>query len=933
MTPVIHFVLGADSPAIPLSDAFRFLLLGLGAGSLYAIAAIGLVLVYRGSGVVNFAQGAIGMVGAYAYWEAHIEHGLSQPVSFAIGLATSALVGALFYLLVIRNMRTASNLTKIVATLALLVSLDSIAFLRYDPLPILVPSWLPNQPTTILGAVVGEDRIYIFFIVIVLTTVLWLVYKFTKFGIATTAVAENPRAVAALAISPDFIATVNWALGAALGGFAAMLLVPITGLGSGILTFLVIPILAAAVVGRFSSFPITTLAGLGIGITQSEITLYGDKWSQSLGVSTSGWGTAVPFVLVAIILVVRGRKVTAKDERFGRMPKLGNGKIAWGLIAFAAVAVELCTWVFFPSAWIDALQLQMLFAILLMSFVVVTGFAGQLSLAQGAFAGLGALFAAHLIADHGWNFGLAILGGMVLTIPVGILLGLAGMRTRGVNLAILTLGFAITLEAVVFASPDFIPGDVATPFSLTNPTLFGIRVAGLDFPERYTTLAFIVLVLVGLVVVNLRRGRAGRRLVAVRTNERAAAALGISVMGAKMYAFVLGGMIAALGGTLLAFRRPSLSFDGFSSIQSILLLQDSVLGGVGTAIGPQIGSSSLPGTLGTQVFSFIGSDVAVYLTLLSGVGLLFLLTRAPDGVAFLMLKQNATMLERVRGAWPWKRRAFDPLAVAPGATAGAIEPVEPHRLHVENLTVRFGGVVAVNGLTLDVAPGEVVGLIGPNGAGKSTTIDAITGNVSLADGHITLDDVRVDRWGREKRARAGIGRSFQSLELFDDLTVLENILAASDSRDQLAYVTDLVAPGHPTLTDFARTVVLEFDLGDDLQTPVDSLNYGKRRRLAIARAVAGSPSILLLDEPAAGLDEDQARRLGDLVRRLAGEWGMGILLVEHNVDMVLRCCDRVYAMDFGALVAAGTPAEIRSDQKVIDSYLGTAHAHAAEVEA
>jgi ABC-type branched-subunit amino acid transport system ATPase component len=288
------------------------------------------------------------------------------------------------------------------------------------------------------------------------------------------------------------------------------------------------------------------------------------------------------------------------------------------------------------------------------------------------------------------------------------------------------------------------------------------------------------------------------------------------------------------------------------------------------------------------------------------------------------------MLAKVRGAWRWKRPAFDPLAAAGPGAAGV--HVEPRTLRVEGLTVRFGGVVAVDHLTLDVAPGEVVGLIGPNGAGKSTTIDAITGNVALADGHITLDDARIDGWSRERRARAGIGRSFQSLELFDDLTVLENMLAACDPRDQLAYVTDLVAPGRPRLTDAAATVIREFGLGADLRTHADELHYGKRRRLAIARAVGGSPSILLLDEPAAGLDEEQSRRLGELVRRLADDWGMGVLLVEHNVDMVLRSCDRVYALDFGALVASGTPAEIRANQAVIESYLGTAHLERAEAE-
>jgi ABC-type branched-subunit amino acid transport system ATPase component/branched-subunit amino acid ABC-type transport system permease component len=905
-----------------MEDAFRFALIGLGAGSLYAIAAIGLVLVYRGSGVVNFAQGAIGMVGAYAYYEAHVEQGLSEPVSFVIGMVFSAVVGAAFYLLVIRQMRAASNLAKIVATLALLVVLQSLAFLAYGALPAIVPSWLPNQPVTVLGAVVGEDRVWIFAIVVVLTTVLWLVYRFTKFGIATTGVAENPRAVAALAISPDRIAVVNWALGGALGALAAMLLVPITGLSIGLLTFLVIPILAAAVIGRFSSFPITTLAGLAIGIAQSEVTLYGDRWSQSLGISTSGWATAVPFVLVTVILIVRGRSVASKDERFGRMPRLGTGRVAPGLIAFGVLAVVLCTWVFFATSWVDAIQVQMLFAILLMSFVVVTGFAGQLSLAQGAFAGLGALFAAKLIASADLPFELAILVGVLLTIPVGIVIGLAGVRTRGVNLAIVTLGFAISLEAVVFANPDYLPGSIEVPFRVEDPTIVGISVGGLDHPERYTTVALVALVLIGLAIVNLRRGRAGRRLIAVRTNERAAAALGISVMGAKMYAFVLGGMIAALGGALLAFRRPSLSLTGFSSIQSILLLQSSVLGGVGTVVGPQVGSASLPGTLGTEVFSFLGSDVAVYLTLVSGFGLLFLLTRAPDGIAFLAMRHNERWLAALRRRSRFKRPSIDLLAAD---SQQPIERVAPHTLHVEDLTVGFGGVTAVDDLTLDVAPGEIVGLIGPNGAGKSTTIDAITGVTPLAAGSIRLDDDRIDGWSREHRARSGIGRSFQSLELFDDLTVLENILAACDSRDQLAYVTDLVAPGRARLTDAARTVVAEFELGDDLETRVDELHYAQRRRLAIARAVAGLPSILLLDEPAAGLDEQQSRHLGELVRRLADDWGMGVLLVEHNVDMVLRTCDRVYALDFGALVASGTPAEIRADPAVVESYLGTAH--------
>ena len=358
------------------------------------------------------------------------------------------------------------------------------------------------------------------------------------------------------------------------------------------------------------------------------------------------------------------------------------------------------------------------------------------------------------------------------------------------NLAIVTLGFSIALEAVVFANPAYTGGIIG--YRIEDPTVFGIRIDGLSFPERYTTLALLVLVVVGIAVANLRRGRAGRRLIAVRTNERAAAALGISVVGAKLYAFVLAGMIAALGGSLLAFRRPTLSFQGFAGIQSVLLLQSAVLGGVGTLAGPPVGATFLPGTLGESIFSFIGPDIAVYLSLVAGVGLLFMLTRAPDGLAVLVAERARRPLAAIRRRSPLSRRAPDLLA---DPAAPAIDPLPSRRLVVDGLTVTFGGVTAVDRLTLEVGPGEVVGLIGPNGAGKSTTIDAITGVVQPAEGTLTLDGVRINRWSRERRARAGIGRSFQSLELFDDLTVLENILAACDARDQLAYVTDLVAPG------------------------------------------------------------------------------------------------------------------------------------------
>jgi len=875
---------------------------------------------------VNFAQGAMGMVGAYIYFEARDEHNLPQAAAVLLGLLGSAILGALFHVLILRQMRGASALAKIVATLALLVVASAAAMLRYGNLPKVVPSMLPIEPISIFGAQIGKDRVYIFGIVIVLTIVLWLVYRFTKFGVATTAVAENPSAASALAVSPNLIAAANWAIGSALGALAAILLVPITGLGTANLTYLVIPVLAAAVVGRFSSFPITMLAGLVIGIAQSEITRY---------VTQPGWGTAVPFILVAVVLLARGRSVAGKDEKFGRMPRLGTGRFAVVPVAVTCVLVLLCVWVFFPKAWVNALQVQMLGAVLLMSFVVITGYAGQLSLMQVGFAGVGALISGWLVASHGWPFEVAAIAGILTAIPIGVVVGLAGVRTRGVSLAILTLGLAISLEAVVFGNPTFAGGP--SGYNVGDTTVFGIDINGLFYPKRYATFTLIILVLVGIGVSNLRRSRAGRRLIAVRTNERAAAALGVSVMEAKLYAFVLGGIIAALGGILLAFRSPLIQFTNFAGMQSVSAMQNAVFGGAGTLAGPMIGSGFQPDSLGQQIFSFLGTDVALYLSLASGVGLLFMLTQAPDGLAFQLLPSDRVKARVAALSGRARLRRSDDHPPTPATQPITPEPgdhrITPIPLELRGVTVRFGGVVALNDLSLTVAPGEVVGLIGPNGAGKSTCIDAITGFASPASGSVLLDGRDVTFWSRERRVRAGLGRSFQSLELFDDLTVRENLQTACDRRDRAAYVTNLAKPDRGVLTAAAVAAMADFGLEDYLDTKVSDLDYARRRMLAVARAVAGGHSVLLLDEPASGLGEPQTRHLGEVLRRLADERGLAIFLIEHNIDMVLRTCDRVYALDFGVLIGSGTPTEIRVNSAVVQAYLGTSRFNAEESQA
>ncbi len=253
----------------------------------------------------------------------------------------------------------------------------------------------------------------------------------------------------------------------------------------------------------------------------------------------------------------------------------------------------------------------------------------------------------------------------------------------------------------------------------------------------------------------------------------------------------------------------------------------------------------------------------------------------------------------------------------------APEPVPPAALTVADLTVRFGGVVAVDDVSFDVQPGEVVGLIGPNGAGKTTIIDAVTGFVKPAQAQMSLGDSPITRWSPAKRARSGLRRSFQSLELFDDVSVEENIRAGADAPTPASWLTDLFWPGRHDLPSTAVSAIHEFELEPHLHQNPDELPYGRRRLVGIARAVASGPSVIMLDEPAAGLDETESRELASLIRRLADERRMAVLLVEHDVDLVMNTCDRIVVINFGRVIAEGTPADVRANPAVRDAYLGS----------
>ena len=895
------------------NDILRFAILGLGAGAVYAVTALGIVLVYRGSGVVNFAHGAIGMVGAFVFYDAR-ERGTSTPLAWALAIGVGVVIGGAVYL-VMRLLRRAPAISRLIATLGVFTVLFAYMHDKKGDIPQIVQKLLPVDGVPLddelFGLLpdisIGKDRLILLTVGVVLTIGLTLVYRFTPFGLATSAVAENRRVTAAQGISPDVVASVNWMLGSATAVIAAVLIVNIAGLQVLGLTLLIVPALAAALVGGFRSFPLTLLGGLLIGVLQAEVSWLQTYLTEQEGepVTLAGWAETVPFVVIIVVLVAFGRALPLRGEPTARPPEVGSGRLRPYVLVPVIVGAIVLTTVVFSTDLVEAVTTSAALAIIVLSLVVVTGYAGQLSLAQFALAGMGAWIAAALVSNEGFSFEVAAFCGVIGAIPVGVLVGLPSLRTRGVNLAVATLGLALVIQAQVLANSDRTGG--LEGLQIGTPSLFGLDIDSLAHPERYAVLALVCLSAVTIAVTNLRRGRAGRRLVAVRSNERAAAALGISVFGAKLYAFGLAAGIAAVGGILIVFRNPRAVFiPEFSVFQSIFVVIYAVIGGVGFVLGAVIGGVVAPGAFATQLFGdLLGDEETVRFVL--GLVVLIVLLAVPNGLASLPARVARALSRRER-----------PVEVLPEVE---LERVEPATLVVRGLGVRFGGVEAVADVSLELRAGEVLGLIGPNGAGKTTLIDAITGFVR-ARGEVCLDDENIERWSARRRACAGLGRSFQSLELFESLSVRENLRVASERRDPLAYLADLVWPKRAPLTPAAVLALREFGLEPDLDRRPEELPYGRRRLVAIARAVATRPSVLLLDEPAAGLDDEESAELGRLIRRLADDWGLAVLLVEHDVGLVLRVCDRVMVLDEGKRLAEGAPEEVRGNEAVIAAYLG-----------
>jgi sulfate-transporting ATPase len=942
-----------------VTEFLQLLVLGMATGGFYTMNALGIVVVFRSSGIINFASGGVAMVGGYLEWQLADVWGVPKGAAVLGAVLAAALVNLLIYVVAVRPLATAAALTKVIATLAVLVSIQQAIVLIFGGLPKVPNPFLPIGTTRIGSLQVGQDSLIVLLAAVVLTGALWLVYRSTRFGLATSALAEAPRSLSALGWNVDRLRAANWAVGGALAGLAGAGLGPILQLTPGSFTSLLIPTLACAMIGGLRSFPLTLAGGMLVGAAQVEASRY---------LSWSGSAQAVPFLLIIAVLVLRGRSLPLRSYVQERLPRVGSGEVRLpvllGAVGLAAVLASVV-----QEEWVIGATISMMTATVLLSQVVITGYAGQLSLAQLTLGGVGAVVAANLSASYGTPFLVSLLVGMLAVIPVSLLVGLPSLRARGVSLAIATLGLAVALNAVVLTNSRFVGG--LAGLRVEPQTLFGVGINSTLYPRRYFLVVLAVFTLLALAAANVRRGRSGRRLLAVRNNERAAKALGIDVTGAKLYAFVLAGVIAAAGGVLLVFNQALPQFTSFDPLAGLNSLVGAVLGGIGFVPGAIVGglfnNNGLPNailhpvvgdwTWWTQVFPLI-----------IGLALVLQLIANPDGLAAPLTRSRRQSGKATAGSGPataGSGPAADgsvPAADAPGAAAGGsgvasrlgrlsataqrsaaeerrrsgyareLAQVDPAArrsrgcaLSATGMRVEFGSVVALADVDITVQPGQVVSVIGPNGAGKTTLMDAITGFVP-SSGTVVLGEQRIDRLGAHRRARVGLARSFQSLELFEDMTVMDNLRCASDPQDRASLLIDLVHPSRGAVTPATAAAIEAFGLHDKLDRLPTEIAYGDRRLVAIARALAGEPAVLLLDEPAAGLSEFERGEVARMITSMARDWGIAVLLIEHDVQLVRQVSDHVVALDFGRTIATGTPEQVLSHPDVVRAYLGTAPA-------
>jgi ABC-type branched-subunit amino acid transport system ATPase component/ABC-type branched-subunit amino acid transport system permease subunit len=921
-----------------------YLVLGLLEGLLIGLSAVGLVLVYRSNRFLNLAHGQLGALSALLMGKFVLDWGWSYWIAFPACLAVGVVIGAGVDRFLVRRLRrrTASTITMLLLTLGI-----SQILLSFTYLPVLKPSGarllvdgypLPFHTTLSVGGVrLGSQYLLVAILCPLIVLGLTLLLRYSLIGKLIRAAAGNPEAARLCGISPSLTSAVTWAIAGGLSAIAAILQAPATqgfdasSLGAQQL-FLA---LGAAALGGFRSIPMALVGGIGLGLCD-QITL---------GITSNG-GTALLVVFLAVLATVFARgsllasafgtsgkpvddlppvriPTVLRDRIYSKHPALLLG--AGGL--FVALLLPLLP-PFSSEGHRFLLSVILIYTLVAIGLTTLIGWGGQLSLGHFGVVAVGAYVTARMSA-HGYGVVPLALTAAVAGAVVMVLVALPALRVRGFALAVTSLGFGILVSQYLSrtqwftASPSF-ARDVPPLRILPNSSANGSQLS-----VYYVALG--VVVLLALASRQLRRSLPGKIMIAVRDDERASASYGVVPATVKLTVAAFSGALCGVAGFLWADAWKTVQPDQFPPAVSISLLALPVIGGLGS-IGGAIAATALiylptsfltpllQDAFGSAIVRVLGDNggAAFFTLALSGLGIVGFLLANPTGIAGtahrlwqLFLDNTAAQLRAQRG---------EPEAAAVALRRPALE--------VRGAELSFGGVKALNCASLVVERGEIVGLIGANGAGKSTLINVVSGVYRPTSGRVLLDGADISSLAAEVRAAQGLGRTFQSAELFPGLTVRETLHAVIAAKRKVGALSSMVnAPWavrtQRSIARQAEEIIERTGLGDYADTLTGALSTGTRRICALATQIAARPRVIVLDEPTAGVAQRETEQFGPLLRRIRDELDCAILIVEHDMPLLMGLCDRVYAMESGAVIAEGTPAQIRKDPRVVASYLGT----------